>query len=203
ERTARKYLGLEEYARDVALKKPAVGVATGMAKTMSGGEILFVEALKMPGRGMMRITGQLGDVMKESAEAAMSFVRANYLPKSKTPDFFEKHDIHLHVPAGAVPKDGPSAGVAIAATIVSLLFNKPLRNDFAMTGEITLTGKVLPIGGLKDKAIAAHRAGIRTIIFPKANRRELDEIPDIIKKDLVFIAIDRASEAIEKTIIWN
>ncbi|UCH85859.1 MAG: endopeptidase La [Candidatus Latescibacterota bacterium] len=203
ERTVRKYLGIEEYTRDVALKKPTVGVATGMAKTMTGGEILFVEALKMAGRGMMRITGQLGDVMRESAEAAMSFVRANYLPRSDNPDFFEKHDLHLHVPAGAVPKDGPSAGVAIATTIVSLLFNKPLRNDFAMTGEITLTGKVLPIGGLKDKVIAAHRAGIRTIIFPKANRRELDEIPEMIKKDLTFIPILRAGEAIDKTIIWD
>ena len=109
----------------------------------------------------------------------------------------------MHVPAGAVPKDGPSAGVAIAATIVSLLFNKPLRNDYAMTGEITLTGKVLPIGGLKDKVIAAHRAGIRTIIFPKGNLRELEEIPKTIKKDLTFVAIAKADEAIEKTIIWK
>jgi ATP-dependent Lon protease len=141
--------------------------------------------------------------MKESAEAAVSFVRANYLPKSNEVDFFEKYDIHIHVPAGAVPKDGPSAGVAIAATIASLLFNRPLRNDYAMTGEITLTGKVLPIGGLKDKVIAAHRAGIRTIIFPKGNLRELEEIPGTIKKDLAFVPIAKADEAIEKTIIWN
>ncbi|UCG53826.1 MAG: endopeptidase La [Candidatus Latescibacterota bacterium] len=203
ERTVRKYLGIEEYTRDVALKRPAVGVATGLAKTLSGGEILFVEALKMIGRGMMRLTGQLGDVMKESAEAAMSFVRANYLAKSDQPQFFETYDIHVHVPAGAVQKDGPSAGVAIAATIVSLLFNRPLRNDYAMTGEITLTGKVLPIGGLKDKVIAAHRAGIRTVIFPKANLRELEEIPETIKKDLTLIPILKAEEAIEKTILWD
>jgi ATP-dependent Lon protease len=203
ERTVRKYLGIEEYTREFALKRPTVGVATGMAKTLTGGEILFVESLKMAGRGYMRLTGQLGDVMKESAEAAMSFVRANYLPKADEPDFFDKYDIHVHVPAGAVQKDGPSAGVAIAATIASLLFDKPLLNDCAMTGEITLTGKVLPIGGLKDKVIAAHRAGIRTIIFPKANLREVEEIPETIKKDLTFVPIAKASEAIEKTILWD
>jgi ATP-dependent Lon protease len=203
ERNVRKFLGIEEYTGEIALKHPAVGVATGMAKTMTGGEILFIEALRMKGRGGMKLTGQLGDVMKESAEAAVSFVRAHYLPKSSEADFFEKYDIHVHVPAGAVPKDGPSAGVAIAATIASLLFNKPLRNDYAMTGEITLTGKVLPIGGLKDKVIAAHRAGIRTIIFPKGNLRELEEIPKTIKRDLVFVAITKADEAIEKTIIWK
>ncbi len=203
ERTVRKYLGIEEYTREFALKRPTVGVATGMAKTLTGGEILFIESLKMTGRGFMRLTGQLGDVMKESAETAMSFVRANYLPKSSEPDFFEKYDIHIHVPAGAVQKDGPSAGVAIAATITSLLFDKPLFNDYAMTGEITLTGKVLPIGGLKDKVIAAHRAGIKTIIFPKANLREVEEIPETIKKDLTFIPIVKADEAIEKTILWD
>ena len=203
ERNVRKFLGIEEYTGEIALKHPAVGVATGMAKTMAGGEILFIEALRMKGRGGMKLTGQLGDVMKESAEAAVSFVRAHYLPRSSETDFFEKYDIHIHVPAGAVPKDGPSAGVAIAATIASLLFNKPLRNDYAMTGEITLTGQVLPIGGLKDKVIAAHRAGIRTIIFPKGNLRELEEIPKTIKRDLTFVAIAKADEAIEKTIIWK
>ncbi len=203
ERNVRTFLGIQEYSGEIALKRPAVGVATGMAKTMTGGEILFIESLKMRGRGGMKLTGQLGEVMKESAEAAVSFVKANYLAKAGQPDFFEKYDIHVHVPAGAVPKDGPSAGVAIAATVASLLFNRPLRNDYAMTGEITLTGKVLPIGGLKDKVIAAHRAGIKTIIFPKGNLRELEEIPETIKKDLVFIAVARADEAIEKTIVWG
>jgi ATP-dependent Lon protease len=203
ERNVRKFLGIEEYSGEIALKKPVIGVATGMAKTMAGGEILFIEALKMKGRGAMKLTGQLGDVMKESAEAAISYVRANYLARSHQLDFFEKYDVHVHVPAGAVPKDGPSAGVAIAATIASLLFEKPLRNDYAMTGEITLTGKVLPIGGLKDKVIAAHRAGIKTIIFPKGNLRELEEIPGTIKKDLKFVPIAKAGEAIERTIIWE
>jgi ATP-dependent Lon protease len=203
EKNVRRFLGIEEYSGEIALKRPTIGVATGLAKTMTGGEILFIEALKMLGRGGMKLTGQLGDVMKESAEAASSFVRSHYLSKSHKPDFFERYDIHVHVPAGAVPKDGPSAGVAIAATIASLLFEKPLRNDFAMTGEITLTGKVLPIGGLKDKVIAAHRAGIRTIIFPRGNMRELEEIPQTIKKDLTFVAIAKADEAIERTIIWD
>ena len=203
ERTVRKYLGIEEFSKEKALKKPVVGVATGLAKTMSGGEILFIETLKMKGAGGLKLTGQLGGVMKESAEAALSFIRANYLAKAKNPSFFHEFDIHVHVPAGAVPKDGPSAGVVIATTIASLLFDKPIRNDFAMTGEITLTGKVLPIGGLKDKVIAAHRAGIKTILLPKDNKRDLEEIPDIITKDLDLITISTAREAIEKTIIWD
>ncbi|MDH3216030.1 MAG: endopeptidase La [Candidatus Krumholzibacteria bacterium] len=203
EKNVRKYLGIEEYTREMALKKPTIGVATGLAKTFTGGEILFIEALSMPGKGRRRQTGQLGDVMKESAEAAESFVRANYLARADDKEFFDTKDLHLHVPAGAVPKDGPSAGVAIAATIASLLFQRPLRNDYAMTGEITLTGKVLAIGGLKDKVIAAHRAGIKTILFPKANARELEEIPDVIKGDLNLVPITRADEAIEKTIIWD
>jgi ATP-dependent Lon protease len=202
-RTIVKYLGQPEYSSEIARKKPTVGVVTGMAKTFTGGEILFIEALKMKGHGRLRLTGQLGGVMKESAEAAMSYVQANYLSKAENEKFFEEHDIHIHVPSGAVPKDGPSAGVAIATTLASLLFNKPVRNDFAMTGEITLTGQVLPIGGLKDKAIAAHRAGIQTILLPHANKRDLEEIPETIKKDLTFIPITRASDAIDKTLIWD
>ena len=203
EKNVRKYLGLEEYTREMALKRPTVGVATGLAKTFAGGEILFIEGLAMAGRGRRKLTGQLGDVMKESFEAAESFVRANYLSKAPSPEFFDAHDMHIHVPAGAVPKDGPSAGVAIAVTIASLLFRKPLRNDYAMTGEITLTGKVLAIGGLKDKVIAAHRAGIKTVLFPKGNVREIEEIPEVIKKDLKLVPMSRAEDAIEKTIIWD
>jgi ATP-dependent Lon protease len=202
-RNARKYLGIEEYASEIARKKPTVGVVTGMAKTFAGGEILFIEALKMKGNGQLRLTGQLGQVMRESAEAAMSYITANYLTKADDQTFFETTDIHIHVPAGAVPKDGPSAGVAIATTIASLLFNVPVRHDLAMTGEITLTGRVLPIGGLKDKVIAAHRAGIKTILLPEGNKRDLAEIPDAIKKDLELVTIARASEAIEKTLIWS
>jgi ATP-dependent Lon protease len=203
EKNVRNYLGLEQFTKEIALKRPTIGVATGLAKTFAGGEILFIEGLSMPGRGRRKLTGQLGDVMKESFEAAESFIRANYLDKTSTPKFFDEQDMHIHVPAGAVPKDGPSAGVAIAVTIASLLFQKPLRNDHAMTGEITLTGKVLAIGGLKDKVIAAHRAGIKTVLFPKANAREIEEIPEVIKKDLTLVPMSRAEEAVEKTIIWD
>jgi ATP-dependent Lon protease len=203
EKNVRNYLGLEEYTKEMALKRPTIGVATGLAKTFAGGEILFIEGLSMTGRGRRKLTGQLGDVMKESFEAAESFVRANYVAKASRPEFFDEQDMHIHVPAGAVPKDGPSAGVAIAVTIASLLFQKPLRNDHAMTGEITLTGKVLAIGGLKDKVIAAHRAGIKTVLFPKGNIREVEEIPEVIKKDLKLVPMSRAEEAVEKTIIWN
>jgi ATP-dependent Lon protease len=201
ERTVIGYLGQEEYRSEIARKKPTVGVVTGMAKTFDGGEILFIEAVKMRGSGRLRLTGQLGGVMRESAEAAMSFVASHYLARAEDKDFFDKWDIHIHVPAGAVPKDGPSAGVAIATTIASLLFDRPARNDVAMTGEITLTGQVLAIGGLKDKVIAAHRAGIRTVLFPESNRRDIDEIPDIIKKDLKLVPLRRAAEAIEKTLL--
>jgi ATP-dependent Lon protease len=202
-RTVSDFLGQEEYHGEIARKRPMVGVVTGLAKTFDGGEILFIEAVKMKGNGHLRLTGQLGGVMRESAEAALSFVAANYLAKAPDKDFFAKHDIHIHVPAGAVPKDGPSAGVAIATTITSLLFGLPARSDVAMTGELTLTGQVLAIGGLKDKVIAAHRAGIKTVLFPETNRRDLDEIPDVIKKDLSLIPIQRAAEAIEKTILWD
>ncbi|MCH7549973.1 MAG: endopeptidase La, partial [Candidatus Krumholzibacteriota bacterium] len=190
-----------EYYSEIAAKKPAIGVVTGLARTFSGGEILFIEALKMRGTGHMKLTGQIGAVMRESAEAAMSFITANYLSKADDPEFFNKHDIHIHVPAGAVPKDGPSAGVAIATTIASLLFDRAARHDVAMTGELTLTGKVLGIGGLKDKVIAAHRAGIRTILFPSANKRDLTEIPEFIQKELELIPISRASEAIDLTLV--
>jgi ATP-dependent Lon protease len=203
EKNVPSYLGLEEYHSEIARKKPLVGVVTGLAKTFDGGEILFIEAVKMRGNGNLRLTGQLGGVMRESAEAARSFVASHYLPKVKDKDFFDHYDIHIHVPAGAVPKDGPSAGVAIATTIASLLFDRPVRNDVAMTGEITLTGQVLAIGGLKDKAIAAHRAGIKTVLFPETNRRDLEEIPDIIKKDLNLVMLRRATEAIDKALVWD
>jgi len=202
-RNVSRYLGLEEYSSEIAAKKPTVGVVTGLAKTMSGGEILFIEALKMKGNGRLQLTGQLGGVMRESAEAALSYVEANYAAKAEDTEFFERTDIHIHVPAGAVPKDGPSAGVALACTIASLLFDKRVRNDVAMTGEITLTGRVLPIGGVKDKVIAAHRAGIRTILLPRENKRDLDEIPESIKKDLTIHPMSRASEAIDRTLIWD
>ena len=202
-KNVKDFLGQEEYHSEIARKRPMVGVVTGLAKTFDGGEILFIESVKVKGSGHLRLTGQLGGVMRESAEAALSFVASHYLSKAPDKEFLNRWDVHIHVPAGAVPKDGPSAGVAIATTIASLLFDRPARNDVAMTGELTLTGQVLGIGGLKDKVIAAHRAGIKTVLFPDSNRRDLEEIPDIIKKDLNLVPIHRAAEAIEKTIVWE
>ncbi|HSG27097.1 MAG TPA: S16 family serine protease, partial [Candidatus Krumholzibacterium sp.] len=174
---------------------------TGMAKTATGGVILFIEALAMKGDGKVKLTGQLGDVMKESAEAAMSFVRSNMLGSGLDENFFEKHDIHLHIPAGAVPKDGPSAGIAIAAALGSLATQRKLRNDTSMTGEITLTGKVLPVGGVKDKVIAAHRAGIRRVILPALNKKDLEGIPDEVKSEIDFIFIDRVSQGMDAALV--
>src|SRR5204862_1822866 len=164
------------------------GVATGLAWTPAGGDVLFVEATAMPGSGKLTITGQLGDIMRESAEAALSYVRAHAadvgpgLPE----DWFAQHDIHLHVPAGAIPKDGPSAGITLATALVSLITARPVRDDVAMTGEITLTGQVLPIGGLKEKALAAQRNGIAEVIAPKLNEQDVDEIPEHLRADMDF-----------------
>jgi len=200
-RNIKSYLGPEDFPEMEMLKKPEVGVTTGMAKSAAGGVILFIEAVKMKGRGLLKLTGHLGDVMKESAEAAMSFVKANCGNEIKEEDFFDRYDIHLHIPAGAIPKDGPSAGVAIATSLASLALNKKVRNDVAMTGEITLTGKVLPVGAIKDKVIAAHRAGIKEIILPALNEKDLEEIPEHIKKNLKFRFIDNVLDGIRAALI--
>ena len=157
-----------------------------MAWTAAGGDILFIEASKMKGKGGLTLTGQLGDVMKESATAAMTYVRSNSELLGLSSDFNEKTDIHVHVPAGAIPKDGPSAGVGMFTSIVSLLSDKPVKSKLAMTGEITLRGNVLPIGGVKEKVTAAHRSGIKTVILPDHNRKDLEDIPEHIKKDIDF-----------------
>ncbi|UCF07027.1 MAG: endopeptidase La [bacterium] len=195
-RNIKSYLGPEDYPSEEMLSSPEIGVATGMAKSASGGVILFIEALKMRGRGTLRLTGHLGDVMKESAEAALSLVKSRFSDTLVEENIFDRYDIHLHIPAGAVPKDGPSAGIAIAAALASLMLERPVRNDVAMTGEITLTGKVLPVGALKDKVIAARRAGIREIILPQLNRKDLEEIPVHIKKGIEFRFIERVGDGI-------
>ncbi|MBN2185781.1 MAG: endopeptidase La [Candidatus Krumholzibacteriota bacterium] len=195
-RNLKNYLGGKDYAGQDSLPAAEVGVSTGMAKTATGGVILFIEALAMNGDGKVKLTGQLGDVMKESAEAALSFVRSFCWEEMKDEKFFERHDIHLHIPSGAVPKDGPSAGVAIATALASLATGLKVRNDIAMTGEITLTGKVLAVGGIKDKVIAAHRAGIKRIILPSSNRKDLEDIPEKIRNDISFDLIDRLTEGI-------
>ncbi len=157
-----------------------------MAWTAVGGDILFIEATKMPGKGNMVLTGKLGDVMKESAQAALSFVRANAEAFGIPVDFNKENDIHIHVPAGAIPKDGPSAGVTLLTAMVSVLCGRKVKNNIAMTGEITLRGSVLPVGGIKEKVIAAHRAGLKTIHLPKKNEKDVDDIPPEVKKQLNF-----------------
>ena len=173
----KEFLGAVRYIREKPEKAPQVGVVNGLAYTTVGGETLEVECAIMPGKGTLQLTGQLGDVMKESAEAAFSWVRAHSRSLGLADDFYKDKDIHIHVPEGAVPKDGPSAGVTMTTALVSALTEIPVRQDVAMTGEITLRGRVLPIGGLKEKTLAAFRAGITTLIIPKENVKDLEEIP--------------------------
>ncbi len=193
----RRSLGPAKFTNEVAERTEDPGVATGLAWTPVGGAILFVEATKMPGKGKLTLTGQLGDVMKESATAALSYVRANAERYGISRDFVDDSDIHIHVPAGAMPKDGPSAGVTMLSALVSLLTGVRVRHDVAMTGEITLRGRVLPIGGLKEKVLAAHRAGIKRVIVPEGNRADLDEVPDEIKKGLELVFASRMDQVIE------
>jgi ATP-dependent Lon protease len=192
-----KFLGAVKFFPEVAERTSDPGVATGLAWTPTGGDIIFVEATKMRGEKGLTLTGQLGDVMKESAQAALAYVRSKAKELGIAEDFFEKNDIHIHVPAGAIPKDGPSAGITMFVALTSLLTNKPIRNDVAMTGEITLRGLVLPVGGIKEKVLAAMRAGIRTVILPKKNEKDLEEIPERIRNEMDFKFIQRMDEAIE------
>ncbi len=195
--TLHKFLGPVKFFLEVADRTSEPGVATGLAWTPTGGDIIFVEATKMRGEKGLTLTGQLGDVMKESAQAALAYVRSKAKEFGIDEDFFEKNDIHIHVPAGAIPKDGPSAGITMLIALVSLLTNKPVRNDVAMTGEITLRGLVLPVGGVKEKVLAAMRAGIRTIILPEKNEKDLEEIPERVRKEMTFKYIQRMDEAVE------
>lgn len=188
------YLGKPRFLYDVAERTDRPGVAVGLAVTPVGGDILFIEATKMPGTKQFIVTGQLGEVMKESAHAALSYVRSKAQELGIDPQFFEKADIHLHVPAGATPKDGPSAGVAIATALASLLTGRPVRSDVAMTGEITLRGKVLPVGGIKEKVLAADRAGISIVILPRRNEPDLDDIPEDVKKRMHFVLVDEIDQ---------
>ncbi len=192
-----KFLGPVKFFPEVAERTSEPGVATGLAWTPTGGDIIFVEATKMRGEKGLTLTGQLGDVMKESAQAALAYVRSKSKELGIEEDFFAKHDIHIHVPAGAIPKDGPSAGITMFVALTSLLTNKPVRNDVALTGEITLRGLVLPVGGIKEKVLAGMRAGIKTIILPKKNEKDLEEIPEHIRNQLTFKFIQKMDEAIE------
>ncbi len=193
----REYLGAIKYTSEVAERTEETGVVTGLAWTSVGGEILFIEATQMYGTGKLQLTGQLGDVMKESAHAALSYVRTNSEKYGISRDFMEKSDVHIHIPAGAMPKDGPSAGVTMFTALVSLLTGIRVRHDVAMTGEISLRGRVLPIGGLKEKTLAAHRAGIKRVILPERNKPDLDEVPKEIRDDLEFVAVTKLDEVLE------
>jgi ATP-dependent Lon protease len=191
------YLGPIKFFSEVAERVKYSGVATGLAWTPTGGDILFIESTKMRGKGNLTLTGQLGDVMKESAQAALSYIRGKAGDFGITEDFFEKNDLHVHVPQGAIPKDGPSAGVTMLVSLVSLLTDRHVRNDVAMTGEITLRGLVLPVGGIKEKVLAAKRAGIKSVILPKLNEKDLEEVPESIKENMEFKFIERMDEAVE------
>jgi ATP-dependent Lon protease len=195
----RTLLGKRRFFSEARRRTSRPGVATGLAWTPVGGEVLFIEATAMPGRGRLTITGQLGEVMQESAQAALSYVRSNAseIVPDLPDDWFAKHDIHIHVPSGATPKDGPSAGVAIVTALVSLLSGRPVRSAVAMTGEITLTGQILPIGGLKEKALAAQRNGIRTVIAPALNAQDVDEIPEHLRTDLDFVFVSEIEEVLD------
>ena len=192
-----KYLGKKKFRYDIVEGESEVGVVTGMAWTQVGGDTLFVETAKIPGSGKVQLTGQLGDVMQESAKAAITYIRSIAEDYKLEEDFYKKYDLHVHVPEGAVPKDGPSAGVTMFTSVISALTGIPVRKDVAMTGEITLRGKVLPVGGIKEKVLAAHRAGIRTILLPKDNEADIDDIPQSVRKNLRFVLLDRAQEALE------
>ena len=193
----KEYLGASKYTSEVAERTEETGVCTGLAWTSAGGEILFIEATRMFGSGKLQLTGQLGDVMKESAHAALSYVRSNAEKYGITRDFLEKSDVHIHIPAGAMPKDGPSAGITMFTALVSLLSGICVRHDVAMTGEISLRGRVLPIGGFKEKVLAAHRAGIRRIVFPERNKADLEDVPKEVRDELEFIPVSKLDEVLE------
>jgi ATP-dependent Lon protease len=193
-------LGPHRFWPEMAERTEVAGVATGLAWTEFGGEILFVEATRMPGQSKLILTGKLGDVMQESAHAALTFVRARAERWGLSDDFFETTDVHVHVPAGAMPKDGPSAGVAMITAMVSLFSGRPVRNDVAMTGEITLRGHILPIGGVKEKVLAAHRAGVRRVFLPERNKKDLVDIPEEIRKDMDLVTAEHVDQVIEQAL---
>jgi ATP-dependent Lon protease len=195
----RELLGKRRFFSEAKRRTRQPGVATGLAWTPVGGDVLFVEATAMAGEGRLTITGQLGDVMRESAQAALSYIRGHHaeIAPGLGDDWFAKHDLHLHVPAGATPKDGPSAGIAMTTALASLISGRPVRDEVAMTGEVTLTGQVLPVGGIKEKALAAQRNGIGTVIAPALNEADVADIPEHLRRDLAFAFVDVVPEVLD------
>ncbi|NTU71791.1 MAG: endopeptidase La [Coriobacteriia bacterium] len=203
QRTLHKYLGPERFSYGMAEERDEIGAATGLVWTEVGGDIIFIEATKMPGKGALILTGQLGDVMRESATAAVSYIRTRAKDLGIAEDFQDHFDLHIHVPAAAIPKDGPSAGITMATALASTLIGCPVRRDLAMTGEITLRGRVLPIGGLKEKLLAAHRAGLKTILVPKDNLRDLELVPDKVRTELEIIPVSTMDEVLALALVGD
>ena len=199
EAAVEELLGPRKFFREVAREEGRIGVATGLAWTESGGDIIFIEVSKMKGDKGLILTGSLGDVMKESAQAALSYIRANTSALQLPEDFYRECDIHIHIPAGATPKDGPSAGVTIATAILSLLKGKPVPHDLAMTGELTLSGRILPVGGIKEKILAARRSGVRTVVLPKKNAENLEEIPDYVRQEVELVLVEHIQQVLDLT----
>jgi ATP-dependent Lon protease len=197
----REYLKRERFESESSESIEIPGIATGLSVTAVGGDILFIEATRMKGKGELTLTGQLGDVMRESAQIAHSYVRSKANQLGVDPKLFEETDVHVHVPAGAIPKDGPSAGVTILMAMASLFSGRPVRSDVGMTGEVTLRGRMLPVGGIKMKVLAAHRAGLKTVILPKRNERDLEELPDDVRTTMRFVPVERIEEALEVALL--
>jgi len=195
------FLGVAKTEPDELLKHDQVGVATGLAVTATGGDVLFIEALTMKGKGHLQLTGQLGEVMRESAQAAYSYARARYKELGIDEEEFSKTDIHIHIPEGAIPKDGPSAGITMATALVSALAHRPVRKTVAMTGEITLRGQVLPIGGVKEKVLAAYRAKIQKIILPELNRKDMEEVPKEPQRDMEFVFVENIRQVLDEALL--
>jgi ATP-dependent Lon protease len=192
-----QYLGPEKFIPELSARTWGAGLATGLAWTPTGGDLIFIEAARMPGKGTLTLTGQLGDVMKESATAALSYVRVHAEDLAMNGDFFGNTDIHIHVPAGAIPKDGPSAGVAMLVSLASLVTKRKARREVAMTGEITLRGDVLPVGGIKEKVLAASRAGVKEVILPQMNEKDLVDVPPQVREKMRFHLVRAMPEVLE------
>ncbi|MEE0746956.1 MAG: S16 family serine protease, partial [Anaerovoracaceae bacterium] len=194
-------LGKKRFRFDIIKGEKEVGVTTGLAWTVVGGDTLFIETTAVPGSGKLVLTGQMGDVMQESAKAGVSYIRSVSRKLKIDEDFYKKYDLHIHIPEGAIPKDGPSAGVTMCTAIISTLTGIPARKDIAMTGEITLRGKVLPVGGIREKVMAAHRAGIRKVLLPKDNDVDIQDIPEVVRNDMEFVLLRNVDDALKEVLV--